>query len=325
MIMRYFRQFRMQAAYTLLCAGIFLGVFALTGLPLRPVLYALGLCAALALPFLFLGYFRFRKRRRLLQSLDPRLPFQELPGPETPLEADYQALVRQLYDARQRQEEEARQKYEEQLDYFTLWAHQIKTPIAGMALILQEEGEMDRGELKNELFHIQQYVSMALHYLRLETPSDFLFQSCELDRIIRNAIRAYAAQLIRQKIRIVYEPVRAQVLTDEKWLQFVVEQLLSNAVKYAPGGTVTITLEPGTVLRIADNGTGIAPEDLPRIFEKGYTGFHGRKNRQTTGIGLYLCRKIMDRLGHTIRAESSVGEGTCFYLDLAKTPLELDR
>jgi signal transduction histidine kinase len=215
-------------------------------------------------------------------------------------------------------------RYDDMTEYYTLWAHQIKTPIAAMRLLLQEEGPDPRA-LSEELFRIEQYVEMALCYLRLDGGvSDYVLREADLDEVIRQALRKYAPQFIRKKIRLNYEPVGAGALTDEKWLSFVVEQVLSNALKYTPGGEIAIRLEAPLTLAISDTGIGIAPEDLPRVFEKGYTGLNGRFDKRATGIGLYLCRRIMTKLGHGISIESQPGEGTTVRLDLSVKPLEVE-
>ena len=144
-----------------------------------------------------------------------------------------------------------------------------------------------------------------------------------LDEIIRQAIHKYASQFIRKRIRLVYEPTEITVLTDEKWLLFVIEQILSNAVKYTQEGAVTITVTPDQVLKIADTGIGIAQEDIPRIFEKGFTGYNGRADKKSTGLGLYLCRMAADRLSHQICVESVVGEGSVFMIDLHAEQIEI--
>ena len=144
-----------------------------------------------------------------------------------------------------------------------------------------------------------------------------LFRECRVDKIVKSAIRKFAAQFIRKGIRLEYTPIDACVVTDEKWLIFVVEQLLSNALKYTPRGTVTIYWE-NECLCIRDTGIGIAPEDLPRIFDRGYTGDTGRSDKKATGLGLYLCRRICKNLGHGISAESTPGKGTLIRLDLSR-------
>lgn len=314
------------AAYLALCFCACGVTFALYGLPLAPVLYVLGLCLFFGALLLAVAYWRFQKKHRLLESLltDICLSIEHLPETTIPIEADYQALIQRLFTAKAELQTLSTARYQELMEYYTLWVHQIKTPISAMNLILQTHDAPEYLELRSELFKIQQYVEMVLCYLRLDSQSsDFLFRSCSLDGVLREAIRTYAGQFIRRKAKLVYAPVDKQVVTDAKWLQFVVEQILSNALKYAPGGTVTISLE-GDTLIIQDDGIGIAPEDLPRVFEKGYTGLNGRGTQRSTGIGLYLCSRVMKRLGHGFTIESQVGQGTVVRLALGHKSLEFD-
>jgi len=175
------------------------------------------------------------------------------------------------------------------------------------------------------LFRIEQYTEMALTYLRLDSNStDFVFQEYDLDAIIRQAIRKYAAQFVMHKVKLVYEPVSMTVLTDEKWLLFIIEQLLSNAIKYTKQGSVTITVTPEKVLQIADTGIGIAPEDLPRIFEKGFTGYNGRADKKSTGLGLYLCQQAAKKISVSFSVASEVGKGSAFSVHLYIPPLTVE-
>ena len=141
---------------------------------------------------------------------------------------------------------------------------------------------------------------------------------------MRPAVRKFAGEFIRRRLRLDYQPLDRTVVTDAKWLGFVVEQVLSNALKYTPEGSVSIYAEEPATLCIRDTGIGIAPEDLPRIFERSYTGYQGRADHRASGIGLYLCKQICDRLGHTIRAESRVGEGTVIRIGLEQTRVEAE-
>ena len=180
-------------------------------------------------------------------------------------------------------------------DYYAAWVHQIKAPIAVMSLLLQQEDTEQNQQLKAELFRVEQYAEMALSYVRLgEGMKDLVIAQYPLDEIIRKAVRKYAGQFIRKKIRLVYVGTEEIVLTDEKWLSFILEQILSNAVKYTVKGSVTIEVNEKKQLTVSDTGIGIAAEDLPRIFEKGYTGKNGRLDRKSTGIGLYLCKMAAD-------------------------------
>ena len=212
-------------------------------------------------------------------------------------------------------------------DYYAAWVHQIKAPIAVMQVLLQQEDTGQNRELKAELFRVEQYAEMALSYVRLNERGggfDLVAAEYALDPVIRKAIRKYAGQFIRKKIQVVYQGTDEVVLTDEKWLSFIVEQILSNAVKYTQQGSVTIRVEGDRQLVIEDTGIGIAAEDIPRIFEKGYTGYNGRLDKKSTGIGLYLCRTAADKLGHKLTAQSTVGKGSSFTIDLSSYPLEVE-
>ena len=166
---------------------------------------------------------------------------------------------------------------------------------------------------------IEQYVEMVLGYLRLGSSStDYVFRDCELDGLLRQSVRKYARLFILKRISLDLQETGKTVLTDEKWLCFVIEQLLSNAVKYTPEGGRVRIYGDGDTLVIADSGIGIRPEDLPRVFEKGFTGFNGREDKKSTGIGLYLCRQVLDRLNHDISIASRPGRGTLVRLDLSR-------
>ena len=211
------------------------------------------------------------------------------------------------------------------IDYYTVWAHQIKTPIASMRLHLQNEDSALSRTLTSDLHRIEQYVEMVLTFLRLNSEStDYVIKEYDLDKIIKGAVKKFSSDFISRKLSLVYEPLNTTVITDEKWLSFVIEQVLSNALKYTPTGSIIITLENKKVLRIRDTGIGIAPEDLPRVFENGYTGYNGRVDKKASGIGLYLCKRICDNLGHAITARSIVGLGTIIDIDLAQRKLEVE-
>ena len=202
-----------------------------------------------------------------------------------------------------------------------IWNRSKAQALAAMRLLLQEE---PRPELEGELLKIEQYVEMVLGYLRLGSgTTDYVFRSCELDALIRQSVRKYARLFILKKISLDFRETGKTVLTDEKWLSFVIEQLLSNAVKYTPEGGCVRIYGDGETLVITDSGIGIQPEDLPRVFEKGFTGFNGREDKKSTGIGLYLCRQVLDRLNHGISISSRPGQGTLVRLDLSRQLLFL--
>ena len=321
---RYLRQHLPSAAVFLGFAVIFTAIFRLYDLETEAVLYAAGLCflfgaAVLTVHFIFY-WKKHRDRMRILQNI--RLLVDELPEPATLAEEDLQEMIRELKRLNEVTETARQTERRESLDYYTTWVHQIKTPISTMKMILESEDTDEHRELLAELFRIEQYVEMVLSYLRLGSEhSDYVFKEYDLDKIIKQAIHKYAPQFVRRRIRLEYTPTNVKVLTDEKWLLFIIEQVLSNSIKYTKQGSVRITVTPDKVLKIADDGIGIAAEDLPRIFEKGYTGYNGRMERKSTGIGLYLSQMAAKKLGHQITVESKLGEGSSFTIDLAEYPL----
>ena len=304
--------------------GICSAVFYLYGLPLESVGYAFVLCFALGLALFAAGYVQFLRRHREMERLlvQVRETVLPLPPPKGLLEEDYQALCQALASERAALALEDRNRLQDMTDYYTLWAHQIKTPIAAMRLLLQEE---PKPELEGELIKIEQYVEMVLGYLRLGSDStDYVFRDCVLDNLIRQSIRKFARLFILKKISLDFQETGKTVLTDEKWLAFVIEQLLSNALKYTPEGGYIRIFGDGETLVIADSGIGIQPEDLPRVFEKGFTGFNGREDKKSTGIGLYLCSQVMDRLNHGLSIVSRPGQGTLVRLDLSRRRQEVE-
>ena len=315
----YLRAQRRGMLFLGFCCLIFTVSFALYGLPLGAVLYPAALCAAAGGIILLLS---LRKSRAVCQELSlmqhhpADLP-DELPAAQSPQEQAYQALLLALHTDRQKLKSDMNARYHDMTEYYTVWAHQIKTPIAAIRLALQNEDTPLSRRLTGEVGRVEQYVQMALTYLRLGSDSsDYVIRSCALDDIVRPAVRRFAGEFIQRKIQLNYQMLNYTVITDEKWLGFVVEQVLSNALKYTPQGSVSIYMEPEGVLCIRDTGIGIAPEDLPRVFEKGYTGYNGRSHRKASGLGLYLCREILTRLGHSVSAESQVDHGTTIRIDL---------
>lgn len=320
----------------------------LIGARKQDVVYAAVLDAILLLITVLVGFFRYSSKVKALSNALKR-PVEEqaqLPEATDDVEILYHRLLENQSIARSESESSAAVRQSRMRDYYSMWVHQIKTPISAMKLLLEAERE-ELGQLmcdeepqaafkelsdnldsfEDELFRIEEYVGMALQYQRVSsTENDFVLEKISLDGVIRDTIKKYAKIMIRRHIGINYSGTKKQVYTDEKWLEFILEQILSNAIKYTPQGFVTIeTAEEKDrfFITIKDTGIGIKAEDLPRVFEKGYTGYNGHADKKATGIGLYLCRQMADKLGHTIRMESELGKGTKvwigFNLDYADT------
>lgn len=327
MILTYLEKNRKPVIFYALFLALFYLVLYLYGVRTDALSYAVFLSLV---TFVVLGGWDLWRYCRKVQCLDEALrnmPYElgELPRPQDALEERYQEEIRLQGERIVKQENSARISRQEMIDFYSLWAHQIKTPLAAMNLLLQSaenvQGGRDIEEMRMELFKTEQYVDMVLSYLRAEDmSSDLLLKKYSLDVIVRQAVRKYSRMFILKKIRLEYEPCTEKVLTDEKWFLFVLEQLLSNSLKYTKEGTIRIRQEPGSpaVLLIEDTGIGIQSEDLPRVFEKGFTGYNGRQDKKSTGIGLYLCRMICEKLNHTIMITSEPGKGTTVRLDLSR-------
>lgn len=277
----YLKERRLTLAAFLLFVGVFAVSFALYGLPLAAVGYPAGLCVLLGACLAAWDYGRAARRHKALKRLREA-------GEAVLLDLPAMTTVE-------------------------------GTDCAAVRLTLQGEDTPAARRLMTELGRVEQYVDMALTYLRLEEGgSDYVIRTCAVDDVVRAAVRRFAGEFIDRRIALDYTPVEWETVTDGKWLTFVVEQLLSNALKYTgQDGTVRIYRE-GDDLCIRDSGMGIAPEDLPRVFDMGYTGQNGRLDRRSSGIGLYLCRRICRNLRHEIRIESAPGAGTTVYLTLGR-------
>lgn len=269
----------------------------------------------------FTRYFdRIGKTREISSNLENAI--EMLPQATDLKEKQYQEIIMGLYVEMQQLQFKTSLKESEMKDYYSLWAHQIKTPLAAMRLILQnDDREISPYALQEELYKIEQYIEMVLHYLRLESmSSDMILREYRLKDIVNQAVKRNAVLFINSRLSIDIRDFDCKVITDEKWFLFVIEQLITNAVKYTPGGGITISLEKNNNeawLVIQDTGIGIKAEDLPRIFEKGFTGYNGRFDKRSTGIGLYLCKQILDKLSHRIEVFSEVGKGTKACIDVS--------
>ena len=320
-----------------------------------------------------LNFWFYRKRYQSLLDLSAALPHElkEFPDPKSRIEAEYQEITETIFAWREMLENEVLLSKKDASDYYSLWVHQIKTPISAMHLLIQsfEEQAMEfeehaeetldfLNEMKMKIFQTEEYVGMVLSYLRMEDMgNDLKFQWYPIGDIMRQAVRKYSQIFILKKIHLNFQDSRQMVLTDEKWLLFVIEQVLSNALKYTSSdeirspkaqgmgspdgdtekgkytssdevrppkaGSISLYIK-GTELVVEDTGIGIAPEDLPRIFERGFTGYNGREHQKSTGIGLYLCKTIIQKLGHSIRAESRVGVGTKIYISLEREDVKFE-
>ena len=200
--------------------------------------------------------------------------------------------------------------------YFLMWLHQIKTPMTVSKLLLEKPDETTNTKLKMQLMYIEQYINMAMNYLKMiDYSTDMDITQVNLDDIIKNLLKKYSLLFIHNHISLEYQSNLTYVVSDSQWLTILIEQILSNALKYTENGKITIQyLEDKHALEIRDTGIGIRSEDIPKIFDRGYSGFNGRMNEKSSGLGLYLARKISERLNIQIEVESKLSQGSIFRL-----------
>ncbi len=236
----------------------------------------------------------------------------------------YQKIIERLHNEVEKLKIDDNKKMEDLADYYSMWIHQIKTPIAAINFLLDNE-EIDVKVFRQELFKIERYVEMVLTYIRLGSEtSDYVITSIDLDEVVRENIKKYATLFINKKIKLNYVSHETYVISDKKWLGFAFEQLLSNAIKYTKsGGEISINISESKLI-IEDNGIGIYEEDLPRIFEQSFTGLNGRYEKKSSGLGLYLCKKTLDKLQHKIEITSEVNKGTKVIISFPKKDMFRD-
>lgn len=296
----------------LISAVVYMVVFSLYYIETEAVVYAtIVILFAIAVIF-SVRFIRYVLRHKRISRLCDRIGCMIETLPEHPgsIEGKYIETVELMRDMISDAEANYKSSRTEMLDYFTTWVHQIKIPISVMRMELAGQDTNEARELSSELFRIEQYVEMVLCYFRLGDGSkDLVVRETELDPVIRANVRKYAPVFIRKRIRLVYDGTDEKAVTDSKWMDFIIGQLLSNALKYTKQGSVTILVTTGSIT-VSDTGIGIAPEDLPRIFERGYTGQNGRIENRSTGIGLYLVKKAADRIGAELSVRSTAGQGT---------------
>lgn len=302
-------------------------VFSLYDLEIEAIYYSVMLCSFIGLIYICINFINYYKKHVQLYKLQNEISIslENLPSPKTLMEEDYTNLILNLNKEYKNYISKSDIAKSDMIDYYTMWVHQIKTPISAMKLLIQTSESEISSDLSSELFKIEQYVEMVLSYIRLgSNENDFVIKEYDLDNIVRQAIRKYAPLFIRKKINLDFQPTTYKVLTDEKWLVFVIEQLLSNAIKYTNKGKISIYPLEDKKLVIEDTGIGISQEDIPRIFDKGFTGYNGRTDKKATGLGLYLCKNILDKLSHKISIESEVGVKTKVILDLSMINVNIE-
>ena len=322
--------------FCVLCVALFVGAMAeldnTLHMDTENLLYMIGVCL-----FFFLLYWLrdFAVRRRHLRRLQEVLADEEvladavmppLPRPANREQALYQELLQRIFAAQERRYRRLHQERQKQGEFLATWVHDTKMPIAVSRLLL--EGATDKApeellsSLEEELDRIEAGVERVLYSAKLESfAKDYLIQEVWLEQVVKEAVKRHSRTFIAKRIRLDLRELPGWVLSDRKWLGFILDQILSNALKYTPlGGCIRISSKGvGRHWRLVleDNGIGIPAEDVPRVFDRGFTGRNGREFQHATGMGLYLAAQLADKLGHRLEVESKEGEYTRLIIDFS--------
>lgn len=310
-------------------ALIFWSLFFLYGLPLKQVYYPLILSLAYLLLVFFLGAKRRHSHHKYMETLLKKpIPTinSSLIEPKSQMEKDYEELVKRIINDMGGEIEKYEKKAHDMNDYYSTWVHQIKTPIASMKLNLQAIDSENSRKLQRNLKCIEDYVDMVMSYLRLNSEhTDYIIMDEDIKEIVKESLKRCSLDFIEKKLSISFEVESCNVLTDKKWISLVIDQILSNCLKYTREGGITIKYSDSeNSLYISDTGIGIDKTNLPRIFERGYTGFNGRGEAHSSGIGLYICKSVCDNLHVDIKCESEEGKGTTMILTFPKSKIMYD-
>ena len=307
----------------LVCMAALTVFLLVCGNSISAVLLILVVWAVVLLTGLFLTYWKRKRQMQKLLDIAGQLSERYLisEGMELPEQAEdqvYYQLLKMAGKSMLEQIGEVRRERLEYKEYIEQWIHEIKTPITAMKLLCENHRTVWTKELLQELEKTNRFTEQALYYARSEhTEKDYSVREMSLSQVVHQAIADNKYLLLQSGVRLEVEEMEDTVYSDEKWVRFILNQLIANAVKYRSGQPVlrfsTRRQQDQVILVVEDNGIGISPADLPRVFEKGFTGQNGRMVQQSTGIGLYLCKRLCDKLGIGIAAESS-GQGTAISL-----------
>lgn len=323
LVLEYIRSKRRAVIVFAIAVAIFSVVFYLMHTPLKVIWYPALICVVCAVIYAVIDFYSYRRKHNALVNAMNNIDVttDNLPAPTELIERDYQELLSCMLKQKNRKIQEIREAREETTEYVAMWTHQIKTPLTALQLTAGTVPEPEHTELMARLFEIENYVDTMLQFVRLEgNVNDLVLKPYNLKSMVNQAVKYFARIFITKNLQVqINVPDELEIVTDEKWFVFVLKQLISNALKYTEKGAVKISAskDDNTVtLTIEDTGIGIAPEDIPRIFERGYTGYNGRKDKKASGLGLYLTKRITKLLSQSITITSVPAKGTKVTLQI---------
>lgn len=289
-------------------------------------LYAFFLSLVVAGAWAINDYYKINKKIDYIKILDEQADedLLEKLAKDDFIIQEYNQVIKKLTSSMNEMDSKKNQEIRDLEEFFIMWTHQIKLPISAINLYLDSNNQLNKSILKGQVKRIQQYTDMVMAYIRLKSDqSDFLFSEVDLDLMIKNVIKEFKLDFINKRLDLDFKPLNKKILTDKKWFEFALGQILSNALKYTKEGGVKIYIT-GDDLVVEDTGMGIKSEDIKRVFDKGYTGYNGRDNTGASGLGLFLVKKTLSSLSHSIRIESEINKGTKVFIGLYRYDLKAE-
>jgi len=279
-------------------------------------------CIFLATIYIITGYFyhnSFYKQLNELIKSDEKEILEATPKPQNYEQELYMKLLKKVHNNYMDDIEKLHNEKKEHQDFIMSWIHEVKLPITASLLLMRNSAGKTVNYLvdkfEDELRKIENYVEQALYYSRIDSFSkDYFITEISLNQVIRESIKKHSKLFINKHINFTIWDEQRFVQSDSKWLGFIIDQIISNSLKYTnEGGSISFMFEENSkekLLKIKDTGIGIKPEDIGRVFEKGFTGSTGRNYSQSTGMGLYLAKQMVLKLDHNISIQSEVGKYT---------------
>lgn len=320
--MRYVKEKYIKIFVVVICQTMIFSTLLLGGVKIELLEYPVVLSVSFLVIFYIVDFVReYNKHKNLMiikEHID--LTTENLQASKNPVEQEYQELLVKLLEKNRLIEVEHESSYNDILEFITIWTHQVKTPLTALGVLSADLEDAKKNDVNARLFEIEQYTDMILQYLRMEgSTSDFVFKAYGVKSMVNQAVKYFARTFISKGISVKIDiSDEVKIVTDEKWMVFVLKQIISNSLKYTDKGCITITMPTANSVCIVDTGIGIAPEDIPRIFERGYTGYNGRMDKKATGIGLFLVKSVLEKLNGTVEVESELGKGTKVTCNLTK-------
>lgn len=313
MIRAYLKEYSRWYMMYVLLSLIFLLTFYLYHLPLSYFISSLIFNGTILIIISLYWYWKFYQKIRTLQHFVNVRELKNLDFLQAPSDLAYKAALEKLLERQAEDRLNYKTREENLQQLIKMWSHQMKVPISAISLMAQTN-QLKQGDVQSQLLRLENDLARLLNYIKFsQNQSDFRFEKCQVREILVDLIKKNQVFFLQKDISLTIEG-EWEINSDKKWLSFAFSQILDNAIKYSKkGGHITILIQENQVL-IEDTGMGILKEDIPRLFEEGFTGYNGHEHQKATGLGLYMAKKVLDSLELAIKIDSQIDEGTQVYI-----------